>query len=108
MKTSDKVLLYGGVAVLGLVVIAYAAKKAGQGAAAVGSALNPVSDQNIFYKAANAVLNVFTQSGDTIGTWLYGVTHSYDPTAPAKPSNPAPSSSAPVPSSTTTDDVFPY
>jgi hypothetical protein len=68
---NNRVLIWAGVAIVGLFAVGYVFRKTEQAAGAI----NPVSDQNIFYRGANAVLQVFTETGDTLGTWLYNVTH---------------------------------
>lgn len=65
------------VAVLG-VIVAYEILKrdALKGAATIGSAINPVSQGNIFNQGVNSVGAAVT--GDksfSLGSWLYDVTH---------------------------------
>lgn len=44
--------------------------------AAVGTAVNPVSDKNLAYKGANAVTQALTgDSSVTFGTWIYDMVH---------------------------------
>ncbi len=79
-----------GVGVLaGGVVLYFVGKKlfsvAGDAAAAVGNAVNPVSHDNLANRAVGAVGSAL--SGDdewTLGGWLFDVTHggAYDPNAP--------------------------
>lgn len=83
MKIDLKTALYlaGGAVV---VAVVYQIVRKGQDVAdavpaalkAVGEAINPVSDQNIAYKGANAIAQAV--SGDpsvTFGTWLYDLVH---------------------------------
>lgn len=53
-------------------------------AKAVGTAVNPVSDKNLAYRATNAVGEAIT--GDqsfSLGSWFYDFTHeAYDPNKP--------------------------
>lgn len=64
----------GAYLVLGLLAfgaVLYFMHKAKQGAAAVGAAINPVSDKNIFYQGTNAVGSVLTgDSGFSLGAWI--------------------------------------
>lgn len=86
------VLLVGGV------VYYFGKKEIAKGAAAAGNAVNPVSDQNVFYKGVNAVGTVL--SGDpefTLGGWVYDVLH---PTASGQPTTP--------PNSTSTQTFWTY
>ena len=74
MKLTNKQLL--GVGVAGVVALWYLKKKAGETAAAVGNAINPVNPENVFYAGVNNVGEALT--GDeafSLGSWLYGVTH---------------------------------
>ena len=74
--------LYGALAVVALVTVAYLGRKAGQGAAAVADAVNPLNPGNLAYSGVNAVGGAL--AGDngrnadgswTFGGWLYDVTH---------------------------------
>jgi len=72
---------------VGAAVVAFVAYRAAAAApaaaAAVGRAIDPTSDQNVFYRGAGAVVGVVTGSQDeTLGGWLYDLTHA-DPMAPA-------------------------
>ena len=60
-----------------------AAAATGEAAAKVGTAANPLSDQNILYRATNAIGSAFTFDPDfSLGSWLYEKTHpSEDPTS---------------------------
>lgn len=70
------VLVLGGAAVIGVYLLYTSGKRA---AAAVGEAVNPVSDQNIFYRGVNAIVDVFDDGtkneSNTLGTWLYDLLH---------------------------------
>lgn len=55
-----------GVAVLGIAW--YLKRRAGD----VGAAINPLSDQNVFYQGANSTVQALTGKTDvTLGTWIY-------------------------------------
>lgn len=57
--------------------------EAGEAAAAVGRAVDPTSDQNIFYRGVNRVGEVLTGERDfSLGGWLYDV---FNPTPPPEP-----------------------
>ncbi len=72
------VLAVGGV----VLVFAYLARRqALQAASTVASAVNPVSDQNVFYKSANALTQSIT-GGDSYVTDIFGA-NSYNPNTPA-------------------------
>lgn len=46
------------------------------GAQAVGTAINPVSDQNIINRGVNAAVQGITgDPNQTLGGWIYDVTH---------------------------------
>jgi len=62
------VIAVGGV----LLLFAYLAKKQ---AAAVAQSVNPVSDQNVFYKGAGAVTGAVTGSQLPLGTQIYDWLH---------------------------------
>ena len=78
MKTKN-ILLIAGLAAIGVYLVKRQATKA---AAAVGEAIDPTSDENIFYQGANAVVDVFDDGSDndsdTLGTWLYGLINDDD------------------------------
>lgn len=64
-----------GAAAAGL-VLGYAAwKGAGQAAAAVGNAVNPLNDQNIINQGATGFYRLIADSDGTIGTDLYDAVH---------------------------------
>lgn len=48
---------------------------AGQAVGTVVDAINPASDQNLVYRAVNAGVQAATGTPDTLGTWIYNVTH---------------------------------
>lgn len=85
MKTE---LTAGGVlaltAVAGVGLFLYWNRDAIKGAV---QAVNPASDQNLAYRAVNAVTQTATgQPNISFGSWLYDITHpnQYDPTAPVE------------------------
>lgn len=47
-------------------------------------AINPTSDKNIVYQAANSIVKALTGQDETLGGWLYSVTHA-DPMAGPAP-----------------------
>lgn len=64
------------VAIGGVIVLYYLAKREATAAVtAVGGAINPVSKENVFYKATSAVVNATAgQSADgpkNLGEWFY-------------------------------------
>ena len=73
-----------GVGVLAVAVVGYfVAKKiggaAGAAAKAVGTAINPTSDQNLAYRAVTGIGAAVTGSDSwSLGSWLYDVTHPND------------------------------
>lgn len=69
-------------AVVALVAMAYSLHKAGQGVSAVGQAINPLNPNNAPASAVNAVVSQVTGRDETLGGWIYDLTHS-DPMAPA-------------------------
>lgn len=52
-------------------------RQVGAAAAAVGSAINPVSDKNLAYQGVNAVVNAIAGDGEdaTLGTRIYDFFH---------------------------------
>lgn len=79
MKAQEEFVAIAALGLVAFIAVVWLAKKAGQGlvtgAAAVGNAVNPVSDKNLAYKAANALTQVFTGTSDTLGSWFYDMTH---------------------------------
>lgn len=67
----------GLVALLGVYLVARKAGAAlGDAASAVGTAINPVSDQNLAYQGTNAVVRAVTGDQDaTLGTKIYEWLH---------------------------------
>jgi hypothetical protein len=37
--------------------------------------MNPASDQNLIYRGTSGVVSAVTGRDETLGTWLYGLTH---------------------------------
>lgn len=66
-------------AVIGLAVVAgggFMIWKIYSDRKAIGNAINPLSDQNLAYKGANAVVQSLSgNSTASLGTWLYDITH---------------------------------
>lgn len=67
---------YAALVVVGAFVVYFLGRRVvadvGQAAAAVGEAVNPVSDQNIFYRGVNAVGEAITGAKDfSLGTAIY-------------------------------------
>jgi hypothetical protein len=77
-------VLYGLAGAVALGAGAYAARRVGQSASAIGGAINPLSDQNVAYRGANAVVSNVTGRDETVGGWLYDWTHPpvFVPTVP--------------------------
>lgn len=81
MKVNQQTVVYGligmaGAYFLGKFLIKDAAAEVGQVASRVGAAINPTSDQNIFYRGVNAIGAAV--SGDekfNLGSWTYDVLH---------------------------------
>lgn len=72
MRYNDKRLLI--MIGVGLVGVIYLKGKAEKAAEEVVDAVNPLSQENIFYKASNDVFHALGgNQHDTIGTWLHGV-----------------------------------
>lgn len=68
-----KILIYAGLAVGGYIFLK---TQAGAVVAAVGEAINPVSDKNIFYRGVNAAGAAVTGTKDfSLGAWIYDATH---------------------------------
>lgn len=69
------VAIASGAAAL-IVIYKFFKGEASEAVKAVGNAVNPVSDQNVFYRGTNAVGEAVT--GDphfTLGGWVYDVLH---------------------------------
>lgn len=71
--TSKQLLGLGAVVAVGGYVIWK------NGLPALGDAVNPVNDDNIFYQGTNAVGEALTgEEGFSLGSWLYDMTHDTD------------------------------
>lgn len=87
---NTRAVAYGAAVLVGGALLYWVANKiidkAAGAAGAVGDALNPTSDKNLYYRGANAAGAAI--SGDqswTVGSWLYDVFNPpYDPNAGAK------------------------
>lgn len=76
----DVILFGAGAGVVALIALYFAGRGAVKIAGDVAGALNPVSDQNIFYRATNAVGGAV--AGDesfSLGSWIYDLTHPEPP-----------------------------
>ena len=62
-------------AVVAFAVYYYGKKEVAQAAATVGRAVNPVSNENIFYKFAGSVTGALTGSNQPLGTQIYDYFH---------------------------------
>jgi hypothetical protein len=61
---------------LGVVGLYFASGYAAKKAAAVGNAVNPLNDKNIFYSGVNNVGGAVTGKTDfSLGVWIYDVFH---------------------------------
>lgn len=50
-----------------------------RGLPAIGSAINPVNQENIFYQGTNAVGEALTgKENFSLGSWIYDLTHDTD------------------------------
>ena len=74
-------LAVGAVAVLGLV---YAYKKAKSAIPATLEYINPTSPNNIANQATNGVVSAVTGRDETLGGWIYDLTHADPMAGPAK------------------------
>jgi len=64
------------IGVIGGVGIWYAKNQAAKAVGAVGDALNPISQTNIFNRGVNSVVQSLTgDKNQTLGGWIYDVTH---------------------------------
>ena len=68
-------LLLVGLVGLAAFMLAKAAKAAPEALATVGRALNPTSDQNLAYRGAGAVVSSIVGREETLGGWIYDLTH---------------------------------
>jgi hypothetical protein len=100
VKAQTVIVIAAGVA--GLVAAIYLLKKGKDAAAAVktaagkvANAVNPLSDTNLAYSAANAVTQSLTgDAGTSFGSWLYDVTHPNAVKANAPATRPTPARSS--------------
>ena len=73
---NTKVGMVAAVAVVGVVVVYLAEKKAREAVGTVGQAINPVNNDNIFASGVDSVGAKLT--GDEnfkLGAWIYDITH---------------------------------
>ena len=82
ITTDRNTLILVGVGILTVLYVKGKAEKAaadvvdavGDAVGDIGQAVNPVSNENIFYKGANSVFHALGgNKNDTIGTWFYEV-----------------------------------
>lgn len=73
MNTGTKMAIGvgAGVVVLGLL----AGRQARDSAGSVVDAVNPINPDNVFYRGANSVLQIFTGDQGTLGTKIYDWFH---------------------------------
>ncbi len=76
--------LYAGLAVVTLAALWYGQRQAAAAVKATANAVNPLNPENVFSSAANAVVSATTGRDETLGGWLYDLTHA-DPMATANP-----------------------
>ncbi len=67
--------LYAALGLAGFVAVYYLSRKAGQGAAVVGQAINPANPDNVVNQGVSAVVSAATGRDETLGGWLYDLTH---------------------------------
>jgi hypothetical protein len=69
----------GAVLAIGLIggfAIYYTTKKANETIVTVGNAINPVNQDNIFNRGVNSVVqNLTGDDNQTLGGWIYDITH---------------------------------
>lgn len=74
---NQKTIITGAVVALGAYL--FIKHEASTAVVAVGEAVNPTNQDNIFYTGINAVVDVFDDGqqnrSNTFGTWLYELTH---------------------------------
>lgn len=80
---NSKVVTYSVLLLVGATAVYLVARKLGQSAgdlaAKVGNAVNPVSDQNLAYRGVNAVGSAVTGTKDfSLGSYLYDIFHPND------------------------------
>lgn len=72
MSPSHKLVVVAGVAIVALVGISYAKRRATNPGARLLDPINPLSRENLAYRGVNAVVATFTDDSEaTLGTWLY-------------------------------------
>lgn len=85
---NTKAGMVAAVAVVGVVVVYLAEKKAREAAADIGQAINPVNNDNIFASGVDSVGSKLTGNENfKLGSWIYDQFHDkYDPNAPSNAS----------------------
>lgn len=72
MQDKTALIIGGVVLVLGYLAV----KKTGETIDALGNAINPLSNSNIFYKGTNSIGAAITgESNFSLGVWLYDALH---------------------------------
>ncbi len=77
MTDNAKLVMVGaGVALVALVAVWFVGKKGAQAAAAVGEAVNPLNNENIFHQGASATVGAIVAPGTpaeefSLGGWLW-------------------------------------
>jgi len=73
---NTKVGAVAAVGILGAGAIWYTKKKTGEALEVVGDAINPISQNNIFNRGVNAIVqNLTGNENQTLGGWIYDITH---------------------------------
>lgn len=81
MNVNKETVLWGlagmaGAYFLGKYIVKDASAEIGEAAGRVGQAINPTSDQNIFYKGVNSIGAALTGDDNfNLGSWTYDVLH---------------------------------
>lgn len=80
---NSKLTTYLVLGVVAATALYFVSKKLKDAAAAVGAAVNPLSDQNLAYRGVNAVgASVSGDNNFSLGGWIYDWVHpAYDPNA---------------------------
>ncbi len=72
MEDKTALILVGGALVLGY----WATKKAAEGVHDVAQAVNPLNNNNIFYRGTNEIGSVITGDNNfNLGVWIYDALH---------------------------------
>lgn len=71
MSIKTQIALFGVAVVAAVLLMPSLTRKAGQVAADVGAAINPLNQNNVFNTGFNATTKAVTGSDLTLGSWLY-------------------------------------